>query len=112
MTTNRTSRLPNGAALAAIVAAGIGSAVLGLMTAGAEASTALHDALNLNAGVGPLSGKTLVAVAAYLISWVALHFMWRGRDLDFGRTMRIAYVLIALGFLLTFPPIFTLFASE
>jgi hypothetical protein len=107
----RTTR-PNGEALAAIVAAGIGSVALGLMTVGAEMSEGLKAALNLNAGVGPLSGKTAVGVIAYVVSWAVLHQMWKGRERDFGSTMRIAYVLIALGFLFTFPPFFTLFAAE
>lgn len=106
------TRRPNGAALAAIVAAGIGSLVLGLMTVGAEASATLKAALDLNPGVGPLSGKTTVAVVAYLLSWVVLHQAWKDRDVDFDRMIKVAFLLIALGFLFTFPPFFTLFAQE
>ena len=112
MITPSRTRLPNGAALAAIVAAGIGSLALGLMTVGAEASAALKTALTLNAGVGPLSGKTVVGVVAYLLSWAVLHWAWKDRDLDFDRVIWVALVLIALGFLFTFPPFFVLFAAE
>ena len=60
-------RLPNGEAMAALISAGIGVFVLGLLTTLAEASTGIADMPNWNKGVGPLSGKTIVPVAIWLI---------------------------------------------
>ncbi len=109
---------PNGPVAAAMLAAGIGVFVLGLLTTLAEASQAIADALNfsknygLGSGVGPLSGKVTLAVLAYLVAWVVLHRAWRGNEVAFQRVWVATLVLVALGFLLTFPPFFGLFAAE
>ena len=102
--------LPNGPAAAAFLSAGIGSFALGLMTTLAEASPALRSTLTLSVPAGPLSGKTTVAVVAWLVAWGLLHMMWRSRSLDWGRISWWTYGLIALGLIGTFPPFFELFA--
>ncbi|MBK6770422.1 MAG: hypothetical protein IPG72_15700 [Ardenticatenales bacterium] len=104
-----TDSMTDGAAAAAILAAGIGSAMLGLLTTGAEASAALKTALTLSTGVGPLSGKVIGATVAYFASWLILHFLWRDKDINFGRMTTIAAVLIGIGVLLTFPLVFQAF---
>jgi hypothetical protein len=96
----------NGAALAAIVAAGLGVLVLGLFTFLAEVSTATNDALNWWPPGGPLIGKTGIAVIAWLVTWGALHLAWRQREVSFRLWWAVALGLILTGFLLTFPPIF------
>ncbi|MDF3018156.1 MAG: hypothetical protein K0R44_3381 [Thermomicrobiales bacterium] len=60
----------DGPLAAALLAAGIGSFALGLFTTLAEASTAFRERLILDAGVGPLSGKTVWATAKHL-RWLA-----------------------------------------
>lgn len=102
-------RLPNGEAVAALISAGIGVFVLGLLTTLAEASTDIANMLNWNKGVGPLSGKTIVPVAIWLISWVALTMTWKGKNVNFGRATVATFTLILLGLLLTFPLFFDLF---
>lgn len=102
---------PNGAAVAAIIAASLGVFMVGLWTTLAEASTGIKDWLNFYNPTGPLSGKTTMSVAIWLAVWVPLHFALRNRELDFKRWMLVAGALIILGVLLTFPPVFDLFAS-
>jgi hypothetical protein len=102
----------NGPAAAAFLAAGIGSLALGVATTLAEASAAIGSALNLYRPVGPLSGKTVVALAVWLVSWVILHFAWRNKQLNFQTIFITTLVLIALGFLGTFPIFFGMFAQE
>ncbi len=104
-----TDRLPNGEAVAALISAGIGVFVLGLLTTLAEASTDIANMLNWNKGVGPLSGKTIVPVAVWLISWVLLTMTWKGKNVNFGRATVATFTLILLGLLLTFPLFFDLF---
>lgn len=58
------SALPDGPLAAALLAAGIGAFALGLFTTLAEASVGFRERLILNAGVGPLSGKTVWATAS------------------------------------------------
>jgi hypothetical protein len=101
-----------GVASAAFVASGIGCLVIGLMVTGAEMSEGLKNALNWWNPAGPLTGKTGVGVIVWLISWVILHSIWKDKEMEFGKYFTITLILIALGFLLTFPPIFTLFAAE
>jgi hypothetical protein len=105
-------RFETGPASAAIVSAGVGAFVLGLMTTGAAAIPGLNEALNLTNPVGPLSGKTAVAVVSWAIIWIVLHFNWKDRDFNINTAFRIAMILTGLGVLLTFPLVFEAFAAE
>ena len=98
---------------AAFIASGIGSTVLGIAIVLTEmkAGAGLKAALTWTAPVGPLSGKTGVAVIAFVISWVVLHFAFKRRAVTLTTSFIIALVLIALGFILSFPPVFDLFAN-
>lgn len=97
---------------AAVIASGIGSVMLGLATIGAEANDSIKTALTWNVGVGPLSGKTGVAVIAFVVSWVILHFVFRDRPIRLVRGFTIGIILVALGLLMTFPPVFLLFEAQ
>jgi len=101
---------PEGPISAAIIAAGVGSLALGLFTTLAEASTAVKDWLQWSDPVGPLSGKTGMAVLVWLVSWVALHLWLRGKAYETRKAMLVASILIALGVLGTFPTFFEAFA--
>ena len=97
---------PSGPAAAAILAAGIGSLALGLLTSGAEAIAPLKTFLTFTAAVGPLSGKTTVAVAAYLISWAILAVVYGKRDVAMRPIVAATFVMLAVGLLLTFPLVY------
>lgn len=109
-----TDTKPNGPVAAAIVAGGIGSFVLGLNVVLVDMSDDIKRFFDFSkaglgpAGVGPLSGKVVVAVLAFVVSWVILHFWARGKEVNFGRWFAVGIILVALGFALTFPPIFEL----
>ncbi len=105
------SHLPNGSAAAALLAGGIGSGVYGLTVVAAEASSGVAQALNLVEGVGPLSGKVLVGLVIWLVVWIILAKMWSLKEVDFRRITTVSVVLVLLGFLLTFPPVFQAFAG-
>jgi len=96
----------NGEAAAAILAAGIGSAALGFVTAVSEVAGSLRPMLAFYRPVGPLSGRTLIAVAAWLVSWLLLHNSWKGRQVNFSKIFIWALIFIALGLFGTFPPPF------
>jgi hypothetical protein len=116
---------PSGPAAAAFIATGIGSLVMGLMVNVNELSGRIKDAtgfdasaflqfdknFGLGAGVGPLSGKVIITVLAFAISWVVLFFAWRHREIGIRKTFIWTIVLVGLGFALTFPPIFLLLAG-
>jgi hypothetical protein len=98
---------------AAFIGSGIGSFVLGLLIILTEmkAGAGLKAALNWVAGAGPLSGKTGVAVIAFVVGWVALHFAFKNRAITLTTAFVITLVLVGLGVLMSFPPFFELFAK-
>jgi hypothetical protein len=103
---------PTGPVAAALLATGIGAFTLGLLTTLSEASTGVHDFLQFDDEVGPLSGKTIIAVIAYFVSWGVLHGVWRRQSPALRPILIAAGVLIALGALGTFPTFFQAFASD
>jgi hypothetical protein len=108
---------PNGPVAAAFIAAGTGCAVLGVVIVLQEAGILTAQLLDfsknygLGSGVGPLSGKVTIATIAFLLSWTVLGVLWRHREVDFRRAFIVALILVAIGFALTFPPIFEVFAQ-
>jgi hypothetical protein len=104
--------LIDGPPAASLIAAGIGAVTLGLFVTLAEASTGVKDWLQWNDRVGPLSGKTILAVIAYFASFLLLGLLWRGKTFPLRTILTVAGVLVLLGLLFTFPPIFQAFASD
>lgn len=101
--------LPTGPGAAAMISAGIGALTIGILTTGAVISEALKNFLNFYNPSGPLSGKTSVGVLLWLVSWLFLNARWKDKDYDLSRAFNIALVLIAIGLILTFPPVFEAF---
>jgi len=98
--------LATGVAGAAMLAGGIGALFIGIMTTAAEVSDALANSLKWVGPVGPLSGKTGVAVIVWLLSWVGLNAALKHKDVDLGKVFVATLILIVVGILLTFPPVF------
>ncbi|MEX1357014.1 MAG: hypothetical protein WD981_00175 [Gaiellaceae bacterium] len=103
---------PFGPAAAVVLAAGIGTFVLGLLTTLNEASEGIHDFLEFTSAVGPLAGKTILGAGAFLASWAILHFLWREKSPAIRPLLLVAAALFALGVLGTFPIFFEAFASD
>jgi uncharacterized membrane protein YdcZ (DUF606 family) len=97
---------PNGPVAAALLAGGIGSAVLGLVTLIFELNDASAFAKSLNwyNPVGGLSGKSSLGIIAFFLAWVILHFIWKDKETDFTRISSISIALLLVGLLGTFPP--------
>jgi hypothetical protein len=100
---------PTGLAAAALLAAGLGAFILGLLTTLAEASTGVADGLNFKDRVGPLSGKTIIAVAVFFGAWGVLSALLQRRNPALKLVFVVTGVLLALGFLMTFPTFFQAF---
>jgi len=98
--------LNNGAAAAAILAAGIGSFAFGLAVCLSQAVKAVENFFTFSAAVGPLSGKTSAPIVVWLVSWIILGLMWKNRQVSFGKVFAAALAMIAMGLLGTFPPFF------
>lgn len=97
--------LPNGRGAAAILAAGIGCAAVGVLALARDAFAPVAHALNFYKPSGPLSGVTMVAVLVWLVAWFVLAGRWRDKTVAMARVNVIAFVLLAVGLLLTFPPV-------
>ena len=101
--------LKNGAGAAAVLAAGVGCFALAVLAVAGDKIAAVKSALNVYKPTGPLSGVSTGAVVVWLGVWAVLEWRWRGRDVAMGRVAAVALGLLALGVLLTFPPIGDLF---
>jgi hypothetical protein len=98
---------PNGALWAAILASGIGGFAVGLVVILNEAG--IFAAPSLYGPAGGVSGRTTIAAAIWLLAWLVLHRRWRNRDVDGRGVTGISLILILLGLLGTFPPVWAVF---
>ena len=111
-TPSTTKDLPNGAGMAAILAAGIGSAALGVFDFLGDAFQGIGQFFNFYNPTGTLSGVTDTAIVVWLAAWYVLAKRWGGRDVAVGSVSIISLVLLAVGFALTFPPFIDLLQGK
>jgi hypothetical protein len=97
--------IPNGAAAAAILAAGVGCASISFIAWLGDAVPAVAHALNWYPPTGPLSGVSTMAIAAWLIFWATCHRRWKGLTMPMGAISAIALICLGAGFLVSCPPI-------
>ena len=104
--------IPNGRGAAAILAAGIGCAAVGVLAILRDAFPPVASALNFYKPSGPLSGVTTVAVIIWLVAWFVLARRWRDTTVMLGKINTAAFVFLAVGLLLTFPPFMDLLQGK
>src|SRR6266536_5643836 len=93
---------PSGPAAAIMLAAGIASLCLGLLTTLSEADEGIADTLNFDASVGPLYGKTVTTIITFFFFWPVLTaVLWR-RNPPLKAVVVVAGILVACGFPLMF----------
>ena len=102
---------PSGPAAAVILAAGLASFTLGLLSVLTAASTSISNALTISDRVGDISGLTTATAVVFFASWGLLAIAWRQADPPLVRVAAAAGGLIALGLLGTFPPFFNAIAG-
>ena len=103
---SREGEVANGAAVAAFLAAGIGAFAMGAIVILEQAG--LFVAPSLYPPAGGVSGRTTLAAVIWVIAWAALHRRWKGRQIQPRRVHAGTMLLIGLGLLLTFPPVWGL----
>jgi hypothetical protein len=104
--------IANGPAAAAILAAGAGCFALGVLTAASDASKTMARVLIFYNPSGALSGVSTTAVFFWLIVWAILAARWRGKTVSMRGVDVAAFLLLAGGLLLTFPPVIELFVRR
>jgi hypothetical protein len=103
------AEVPNGSGAAAVLAAGIGSCFLGVLSIAADKSAFLKKLLIFYKPTGPLSGVTTTAILIWLLAWGILEWQWRNRTVAMRLVSALALALLGLSLLLTFPPVGDLF---
>lgn len=93
-----------GPAAAAVLAAGLGAAALGVLSLLAATSDAVAGALTLSERVGEMSGLTTAAAAVFFAAWAGLAAVWRRSDPSLARVAAVSALLLTVGLLGTFPP--------
>ncbi len=104
--------VPNGSGGAAILAAGIGCAMVGILAFAGDASDAIGKLLNFYNPAGTLSGVTTVAIIVWLVAWFVLNRLWCDRTISMTVVNALAFAGLAVGFLLTFPPFMDLLQGK
>src|ERR1700691_2514134 len=96
--------VPNGAAGAAILGACLGCFALGVLAMAGDGSKAVAGGLTFYGPTDALSGVGIEAIVIWLASWFGSNHTWKAKQIALGKVSVVAFVLLALGLLLTFPP--------
>ncbi len=96
--------LTNGPGAAAVLAAGVGATALGVFAVLGDTWPAFKKLMIFYRPTGPLSGVTTSAIIVWLLAWAVLEWRWKQKTVPMGRVAVAAFVLLAVGLLLTFPP--------
>ncbi len=92
--------------MAAVLAAGIGAFAMGLIVLLNEAG--LFAAPTLYGPAGGVTGRTTFAALAWTAAWGVLHARWHAREIAPDRIFSLTLILVAMGVLATFPPVWGL----
>ena len=92
---------PDGPAAAAVLAAGVGTFVTGVLTALAPASECLRNFLTWYKPAGPLSGKTAGGLVVWLAVWLILSGLIPLLSISIGGSV-MAILAVAAGVLILF----------
>lgn len=104
--------MKNGSSAAAILAGGIGLAAFGILTLLSEAVGTINAALGWVKPVGALSGKSLLEIIIWLVAWLVLGLAWKGKEVNLRPILIVSVILLVVGVLLTFPPVWGIFTGE
>ena len=96
----------NGTAMASFLGAGVGAFSMGAIVLLNEAG--LFAAPALYGPAGGVTGRTTIATIVWLVSWAVLHYRWKAREIAPAGVYAVTLILVALGILGTFPPVWGL----
>lgn len=105
---------PNGAAVAAILAACFALLVLGVTVLASELNPWFNNPFLLNVGkawipnaqgIGPYSGKETFLLGGWAVSWIGLHLALRRRNVNTRVMFGLASLMLVVAVLLVWPPV-------
>ena len=97
--------LTNGPGGAAILSAGIGCFAIGVLALIGDGSKKMAGLFTFYRPTGPLSGVSTLGIVVWLVVWLVLARRWRTKVVAMDKVNLAAFIFLALGLLLTFPPI-------
>lgn len=100
----RREDLANGPAAAAILSAGVGCFAIGVLAVVGDGWKQMAALFTFYRPTGPLSGVSSLGIVVWLVIWLVLAKRWRWKTVAMGKVNLAAFVFLALGLLLTFPP--------
>jgi len=109
---NSAATIPNGPGAAAILAAGIGCAALGIFALTGDAFPAANHFFTFYTPTGGLSGVSTSAIIVWLVSWFVLSRRWSAQTVALAKVNLVAFALLVVGMLLTFPPVMDLIQGK
>jgi hypothetical protein len=99
--------VPNGAAWAALLAAGLGGFAFGAITDLSECLASVGKLLIWYRPAGALSGVAISAIVIWLGVWIALHTRWNGKRIEAqGMLVAVISLLAIAAVVTTFPPFY------
>jgi hypothetical protein len=104
-----TSALKSGSGAAALLAAAVACFALAVLAILSDKSDSIRSSLIFYKPTGPLSGVTTCAILIWFVTWILLEWRWRERMVAVERIVAVAFALLALSLILTFPPVGDLF---
>ncbi len=104
-------KYPTGAIVAALLAAWIGLLALAISNIAADVNDGFKAAITLNSGIGPYSGKEVLMLVAWFVSWPVLHFALRRKDLNLRTWFGVFLVGMLIAVILMWPPVFEFIAD-
>ncbi|MCC7448914.1 MAG: hypothetical protein IT324_15965 [Anaerolineae bacterium] len=90
---------------AVFLAAGIASAVFGVLVIASEVSPRWNKMLTFMPSIGPLSGEAVLSILVFALGWPALFAIFRVRAVKMNVAFIVSMILTAVGFILTYPPV-------
>lgn len=84
---------------------------LAITNIAAGANDGFKTAITLNSGIGPYSGKEVIWLATWFVSWPILHFVLRNRELDLKKWFGAFLVGLLIAVVLMWPPVFEAIAD-
>jgi hypothetical protein len=96
---------PAGPAAAVLLATGLASLVLGILTGLVAASPSFESWMTFSARVGDLSGVSIVTIAVFVATWGVMTAVWRRSSPSLPRVAGVSAGLFALCVVATFAPV-------